>query len=130
MTSISYPQFRIVEADTAQQLTEELNRIVKDLKDKNPTVTFDGYLIARITYTETVKDIPEALSDEYRLEGVNLTCEDCPYFERTKKRDGTDDMRKNFGTCPFYGMEHKRGHACEKLFHMINSGEVKLCLAK
>jgi len=130
MTSISYPQFRIVEADSAQQLTEELNRILMDLKDKNPTVTFDGFRIARIAYTETVKDIPEALSDEYRLQGVKLTCEDCPYFERVKKRDGTDDLRKNFGTCPFYGMEHKRGSACEKLFTMINSGEVKLCLEK
>ena len=128
MKSISYPQFRIVESDTAQGLTEELNRIVKDLKDKNPQVTFDGSLTARIAYTETEHDIPEELSDEYRLQGVKLTCDDCPYFERAKKRDGSEDLRKNFGTCPFYGLEHKRSSACEKLFQMINSGEVKLCL--
>ena len=130
MKSISYPQFRIVEADTAQELTEKLNEIVMDLREQNPQVTFDGYLIARVTYTVTEKGIPEDLSDEYRLHGVKLTCDDCPCFERAKKRDGTDDLRKNFGTCPFYGMEHKRSNACEKLFEMINSGEVKLCLEK
>lgn len=130
MKSISYPQFCIVEADSAQGLTEELNRILKDLKDKEPNVTFEGSRIARIAYMETDRNIPEELSDEYRLQGVKLTCDDCPYFERAKKRDGTEDLRKNFGTCPFYGLEHKRSSACEKLFQMINSGEVKLCLEK
>ena len=132
MKSISYPQFRIVEADTAQELSEELNRALRELNDKHPNVTFAGTRIARIEYTETIRDIPEDLSDEYQIQGVNLYCDDCPYFERMKKADGTEDLRKNFGTCPFSscGVAHKRAHACETLFKMINSGEVKLCLEK
>ena len=128
MKSISYPQFRIVESDSAKDLTEELNRIVKDLKDKNPQVTFDGSLTARITYTVTENSIPEDLSDEYRIQGVKLYCNQCPLFERVLKRDGTPDYRKNFGTCPFQGVVHKDECACEKLFEMMNSGAVKLCL--
>ena len=130
MKSISYPQFRIVEADSAKELTEELNRVIKDLKDNEPTVTFDGSLVARIAYTVTEKDIPEDLSDEYQIKGVKLYCDDCPLFERALKRDGTEDLRKNVGTCPLNGMRHKRECACEKLFEMINSGAVRLCLAK
>ena len=131
MKSISYPQFRIVEADTAIELTEQLNRIVQDLKECKPEVTFDG-LTARIAYQVTENDIPEDLSDEYQVQGVKLFCEDCPYFEPVKKRDGTSDLRKNFGTCPFSsnGIAHKKSHACEALFKMMNAGEVKLCLAK
>ena len=129
MKAISYPQFCIVEGDTAKELTEALNRIVMELKDKNPQVEFFDSCSARIAYTETVNNIPEELSDEYHLKGVNLFCDDCPYFERAKKRDGSEDLRKNFGTCPFEGMQHKRHHACDKLFEMINSGAIKLCLA-
>lgn len=131
MKSISYPQFRIVEADTAQELTETLNRIVMDLKECKPEVTFDG-LTARIAYTVTERDIPEDLSDEYHAVGVRLLCEDCPYFKPLTKRDGTEDHRKSFGTCPFQndGIAHRKMHACETLFKMLNAGEVKLCLAK
>ena len=129
MKSISYPQFRIVESDTAKGLTEELNRIVKDLKECEPTVTFVG-LTARISYTVTENDVPECFSDEYRIKGVKLTCDRCPLFERVLKRDGTPDHRKNFGTCPFQGIVHRDEGACEKLFEMIDSGAITLCLAK
>ena len=128
MRSISYPQYRIVQSDTAKELTDELNAILKELKDYGPEVTFEG-LTARVAYTLREDAIPESLADEYRVKGVNLYCEDCPYFERIKKRDGTPDLRKKIGLCPFAsgGTTFKDCSACETLFKMINSGEVKLC---
>lgn len=47
MRSRSYQQYAIVAADSAQTLTEQLNAKLIELRDKNPTVTFEG-LIARI----------------------------------------------------------------------------------
>ena len=98
MRSISYPQFRIVQCDTAQELTEELNKILKELKDYGPEVTFEG-LTAHVSYMEHEDAIPENLVDEYKVKGVNLYCEDCPYFERITKKDGTVDHRKKILPC-------------------------------
>lgn len=131
MRSESYQQFAIVTGDTAQSLTEQLNAKLKELKYKHPTVTFEG-MIARISYIEDAK-ICEDLSDEYEAVGVKLCCKDCPLFEPLLKSDGTIDKRAKWGKCdysPFgYGQTSKTTSACPRLFEMMNSGEVKLCLA-
>ena len=125
----SYQQFAIVAADSAQSLTEQLNAKLVELADKNPTVTFEG-LIARIMYTER-ETAPEDLGEEYELQGVRLTCQDCPLFEPILKADGTVDGRIKYGDCPNteYGRTYRDSRACAKLFQMMNSGEVRLCLS-
>lgn len=126
----SFQQFAIVAADSAQELTERLNAELYKLRDKQPTVTFEG-MIARIRYTEEIQ-VKETLSDEYAGEGIKLTCQDCPIFKPVLKADGTPDARVRWGDCPFceYGRTSRDSAACERLFHMINSGEVRLCLAE
>ena len=128
MISRSYQQYAIVAADSAQQLTDQLNAKLIELRDKNPTVTFEG-MIARIQYTESER-IPETLAEEYEMQGVHLTCEDCPYFCPTIKADGSLDQRAKWGGCHLaeYGRTDKRSRACEKLFEKLNNGEVKLCV--
>lgn len=130
MKTESYQQYAIVTADSAQELTEQLNATLKQLKCKYPKVTFEG-LIARISYTETV-NIVEELADEYELQGVRLTCQDCPIFQPILKADGTRDNRTKWGDCPFakFGRTCRDSRVCSKLFEMINSGEVRLCLAE
>lgn len=130
MRSESFQQFAIVASDSAQVLTEKLNAKLYELRHKNPTVTFDG-LIARISYTETTEEC-EDLTDEYRLKGVNLSCQDCPLFQPIKKADGTEDKRIKWGDCEHahMGRTLRDKGACDKLFQMINSGEVRLCLAE
>lgn len=129
MISRSYQQFAIVAADSAQQLTDQLNAELVRLKDKDPTVTFEG-LIARIQYTES-ETVPETLAEEYEMRGVHLTCEDCPFFVPLLKADGSEDRRARFGGCPW--TETKRtarsSRACDKLFEKLSSGEVRLCLS-
>ena len=74
----------------------------------------------------------EDISDEYEMAGVNLRCRDCPLFQPVRKMDGTIDKRAKWGGCEFspfgYGQTTKDSRACNTLFEMINSGEVKLCL--
>lgn len=130
MISRSYQQFAIVAADSAQRLTEELNAELLRLKDKNPTVTFEG-MIARIQYTES-ESVPESLAEEYEAQGVRLQCQDCPFFTPTLKADGTEDKRAKWGGCPFAEFKRTSGTspACEKLFEMLNDGRVKLCVTE
>lgn len=127
-----FQQYAIVAADSAQSLTEQLNSKLRELQDKNPQVTFEG-LIARISYTENVY-LMEELADEYEAVGIKLSCQDCPMFQPVRKMDGTIDKRAKWGGCEYsplgYGQTTKQSKACNRLYEMINSGEVKLCLAE
>lgn len=127
-----FQQYAIVAADSAQSLTEQLNSKLRELQDKRPQVTFEG-LIARISYTENVY-LMEELADEYEAVGIKLSCQDCPMFQPVRKMDGTIDKRAKWGGCEYsplgYGQTTKESKCCSRLFEMINSGEVKLCLAE
>ena len=125
----SYQQYAIVVGDSAQTLTEELNRKLLELADKNPDVTFEG-LIARISYTVTERE-PENIVEDYEARGVNLTCQDCPFFEPMKNRNGSVDRRAKWGNCRTHDetMTKRDSMACSKLFQMLNDGEVRLCLS-
>ena len=124
-----YQQYAIVEADSAQQLTDQLNAELIRLRDKKPIVTFEG-LIARIQYMES-ETVPETLAEEYEVQGVNLTCEDCPYFCPMIKADGTRDLRAKWGGCHLTEgrIAKKSSRACDELFHKLTSGEVRLCVS-
>lgn len=127
-----FQQYAIVAADSAQSLTEQLNSKLREIQDKHPQVTFEG-LIARISYTENVY-LMEELADEYEAVGIKLSCQDCPLFHPVRKMDGTIDKRAKWGGCEYsplgYGQTTKQSKACNRLYEMINSGEVKLCLAE
>ena len=129
MISRSYQQFAIVSSDSAQTLTDMLNAKLYELKDKRPTVTFEG-LIARISYEER-ETAPECIEEEYELQGVRLTCQDCPYFTPILKADGTVDGRIKYGDCELSesGRAFRDARACSTLFRKINNGEVQLCLS-
>lgn len=130
MRGLNYQQFAIVQGNTAQQLTNRLNRKLYELRNSDPSVTFDG-LTARISYYVTdTEDNP--LETVFESSGLKLKCKDCPLFEPLKKRDGTPDRRTSFGLCRFAaeGQTLASSKACKKLFEMINDKEVKLCLAE
>lgn len=124
----SYLQYAIVRGDTVEGLTSELNAALYELREKSPTVEFDG-LTARIAYRETVLR-PEDIREEYSLKGVNLHCIDCPFFDPMKNKDGSVNRAAKRGSCPFamYGMTSRDAVACEKMFEMINRGEIRLTI--
>ena len=126
MSSRSYQKFAIVQGDSAQSLTDQLNEQLYKLRDKHPVVTFEG-MIARICYDEVDYD-PEPEDEEPKIE---IFCQDCPYFVPMLKADGTIDRRSRIGDCPYakYKRTQRNRKACEKLINDINNGEVKLCLA-
>ena len=125
MRRVSYQQFAIVQGDSAQQLTERLNQKLYELREENPTVTFEG-LIARISYYVT----EEVEKNSLDTTQFKFKCKDCPFFEPVLKRDGTADRRMTTGRCPFAPEGHTLtySNACERLYELIKDREVKLCL--
>ena len=131
MKRSSYEQFAIVASDSASLFTEQLNKEICRLKDKNPSVHFSestSPFYARIKYTEDFTK-PETLSDEYELQGVSFVCLQCPYFKPVLKEDGTVDKRVKWGDCEHaeFGRTYKTTPACDKLYELIKEGDVKLC---
>ncbi len=130
MKEQQFQQFAIVQGNTASNLTEKLNSKLLELKDKEPTVEFDG-LTARIRYFESVS-VPEDLTDEFKMKGIDLKCASCPFFEPMEKADGTVDERAKRGKCPCakYGIAFSDGPVCDTFFKMLNDGGFELCLKK
>lgn len=130
MKEQQFQQFAIVQGNTASDLTEKLNPKLLELKDKEPTVEFDG-LTARIRYFESVS-VPEDLADEYKMHGLDLKCSVCPFFEPIEKADGTTDERTKRGKCPCatYGIAFSNGAVCDNFFRLLNDGGFELCLKK
>lgn len=125
----SYQQFAIVEAETAALLTDQLNATIYELRDKHPKADIKSARLAIVSYTES-KTEPEDITEALELEGLKITCQDCPLFRPIYKADGTEDRRIKYGTCPVseYGRAFKDSRPCSQLFRMINNGEVRLCL--
>lgn len=132
MISKSVKQFAIVQGDSAQQFTEALNDKLVELRDKDVSIEFyEHFLGARIYWTERAFDIPETLGDEYELLGAGFVCRQCPMFMTALKADGTEDKRAKCGKCAARNKARvpAERRACEILYRMIKSEEVRLCLA-
>lgn len=135
MKSSRYEQFAIVHADSASLFNEQLNEEIFRLRYDNPVVHFSESIpfYAQIKYTVTERT-PESLAEEYELKGVQFTCAQCPHFQPTLKKDGTEHPTCKFGECTHedseLGRTLKTMPACDKLYEMIHEGKVKLCFTK
>lgn len=133
MRHSSYKQFDIIRSDDPAIFTEQLNEKMYELRQSYPDVTFSeegDYLIARISYIQHER-VPEDLGDVYEMIDVKFKCEDCPFFEPILNKDGRPNLRVKYGNCPYaeFHRTYKETRACDLLYKMIRSGEVRLCLA-
>lgn len=126
----SMQQFAVVRGETAEELTEQLNRKLRELKGKNPQVKFEG-LTAYIKYSEAIQH-PECLGDEYELIGARFSCDQCPAYIPKCRRDGSIDRRCKVGGCPNteYKKTYGRASACDLLYEMLMKGQVKICFTE
>jgi len=130
MLSRDVQQFAIVQGDSARDLTDKLNAKMWDLAGKRPEVTFDGLMaVIRYSETERIFDEPE---DAIAVTGLDITCQDCPFFEPILNRDGSLNRVVKSGKCEFskYGKAYRDDKPCMHLIETINRGEVRLCLAE
>ena len=132
MKKKSVTQFAIVTGDSAQQFSDTLNAKLVELEGKDVAIDFyENFLGARISWTENLGDKPECLAEEYELVGAGFLCKQCPMYATPLKADGSIDQRTKFGKCMAkdYCKVLGEQRACEKLYQMIQSEEVVLCVA-
>ena len=129
----SCSQFAIIRERSASTFEEKLNNRLEELVDDNTEVTFsdvDGDMVARIQYKKSVRvERPDVPMSET---GILFTCADCPYLEPVLNAKGEVNGRIKYGNCQFseYGRSYKTSPACDVLYNMIRSGEVRLCLSE
>ena len=130
-TTNKITQFAIICEADPQLFQERLNDAMKRLVEKEPEATIEEMgdsLLAKIKYFEKEPIIQPEPSEV----GAKFKCEDCPFFEPETKRDGTRDMRKKYGDCPYSEMHRtwKDSSACNHLYTMIKNGDIGLTLNK
>lgn len=130
MRSETLQQFAVIRGETAEELSEALNRKLMELKGKRPRVEFDG-LTAYVKYSETIHH-PECLADEYEMIGATFICRQCPAFVPRCRGDGEPDGRCKKGECPntTYKKTFGESSACDLLYEMLMKGKVKLCFTE
>lgn len=113
MKTTNIPQIAIVEAPNAQELQQEVNRILSEHPDVDD-ISLQSDCHAIIKYTIS-KEEPESLEDRYRLEhGKTYHCNDCPYLE------WDPDMRSVTHYCKHHSdRTRKTTPACEEFYSML-----------
>lgn len=125
-------QYAIVSSDSASIFEQLLNEKLMGLPDSNPDVKIDigERFTAVINYTMMVEYVEEKA--EPKDTGIRFTCEECPYFEPKRKKNGDIDERCKVGFCSKaeHGGTYKTGRACNVLYNEIRNGGMKLCFTE
>lgn len=130
MACEKFKQYAIVRSDSAELFEEQLNVRMYELRDSMPDVVFSEnghYLTAKIEY---VKKQPVTPTERDPVkDGIILKCIDCPYYEPTRKKDGTIDGRTRLGGCELseFGKTYSDSDACAVLYRMLGNGGIRLC---
>ena len=122
MSVESYPQFKVIQTDTAAEFQDEINQSIRELKGKHPEVKLiEGMgFSAIISYTET-EEVIETVADEFHAEGVYYLCKHCPYL------DDPHDKRVKRCSCRYAknGVTWKDMEACNVFYKALKRGDVK-----
>lgn len=114
---------RVVSSSDVRKYEQEFNKLADELSDKSPTIqdVFENGTFSTIFTYETEEQIPESAKDRAELEGIRLTCADCPYMED----DG--DKRKRRFPCQFaeFGWTRSDTAACDKFYRDLMRGDIK-----
>ena len=118
------PRFKIIENKNPVKLTDELNGVLEVIAEHdsiNVTTGFDASIghYAHIRWSEE-KVIPESIADEFKLEGIQYCCGECPFFilqqDRRIKHSVCNKGRRTTYDTP----------ACDCLYEMIRKGEIEI----
>lgn len=93
MKSIIKTDIRVIESTNALDFQNNFNRTIQELIETGIEYTTDTHIFeSKYTAIFSCKiklRIPENLKDEYELQGIIKTCEDCPYYEAKTKFKGS-----------------------------------------
>ena len=117
-------QIAVITAERGSDFEREVNERLEQVAGCEPDIIFKmdtDCHIAYITWEETVEAL-ETAADRYNAMGIKLKCGQCPYRERPK------DKRVRYTSCT---LGDRQGiaygdPACDRLYEMLEKGEVQL----
>lgn len=117
---------RVIFSKDAEEYERLFNEASEELKPYRPEikdVEQPGAFCTYFTY-ELDEKVPEqgSVKDEFELEGIVYTCEQCPHLEM-----GNDKRRKRW-PCKYspWGVSQKDCTACERFYRELAQGMVKV----
>lgn len=115
-------QVRILQGKSAEDLQEQMNRILYKHNDAETEISL-GDLRAYVKYTETVQ-VFENVKEEMEASGIIEHCGSCPHFEPTLTANGSVDKRCLQGKCKYaeWGTTRSTSVACLLRYQRISSG--------
>ena len=109
MKRIEKLRIRIIDAPTAEECEEQVNRALDEVSlnkpklDRDSTKPFCFYI-----YYSVSENVAESKSDQYILDGINLYCQDCPNFVLP------DDKRLGCRCALTHGHINPNNRICDK----------------
>lgn len=120
MKQSKYQQIRVIESKDPAEFQAEFNKAQQELASLKPETIYDisdGYR-AIIQY-EVETSVAESASDELALEGIRLTCADCPKFKPALNNDGSVRQTSKRGTCDVEPLTFRDMPACDWLCRKV-----------
>lgn len=117
MKVIKKNDIRVIESTNALDFQNNFNRTISDLIDTGVEYTTETHIFetkyTAIFNCKIILRIPETIKDEYELQGIIRTCEDCPYYvKKTRFKGGCDfckgELYHDDDVCPHYWVELER----------------------
>lgn len=114
MKQSKYQQIRVIESKDPAEFQAEFNKAQQELASLKPETIYDisdGYR-AIIQY-EVETSVAESARDELALEGIHLTCSDCPKFKPVLNNDGSVRQTSKKGSCDVEPLTCRDSSACD-----------------
>ena len=112
---------KYIKANSLEELERLENEAYKELREKGVTKVYTDYerFVVELNYTDKVEE-PTSIQEEYELNGIMYTCNDCPYLEK-----GSDKRRKKW-PCKYarYMQASIDSKACEKFYRDLQNGSI------
>lgn len=86
MKRITQKGVQAIKADTAEAFNEQIAAILNEHAEAKVSYITSGTFLGAYVEYETLKEIPETLSEKYEMNGDKRFCCQCPYFQRTQDK--------------------------------------------
>lgn len=110
-----------VQAKDADEFDRKFDEVSEKIDEPVELQWDTAPMCVHFIYKE-IKRIPETVEDEFKIQGLQYYCKDCPYLEKGRNR-----REKSHG-CKYaeYGNVTDFSPACEMFYKLVKQGKIKV----
>lgn len=119
MKQIRRKKILTVQASSAEEFDRKFNEASNELSGTAELKWDSAPMCVHFIYEE-VEEEPETVAEEFKLQGIQYFCKDCPHLQK-----GKDKRYKSHG-CEYaeYGMVKDYTPACEFFYKQVLQGKI------